>query len=187
MVTVGMLWLPILLAALATWVLNAVFWTVSPHHRNDWKEMPGEGGLAAALRGSGLPAGMYYFPREKNPAHAKDPAAQDLLRTAPAGYIVVEPRGATTRMGRAMALSLVLNLVVSFLTAYAASVALGRGADYMAVFRLTATVGFLAYSTERISDSIWFGYDWRSTWKSTFDAAVIALVTAGIYGWLWPR
>jgi hypothetical protein len=186
-VTVFMLWLPILLAAAATWVLNALFWTVSPHHRNDWKGLPAEGGLAGALRGSGLAAGMYYFPREKSPQHAKDPAAQDLLRTEPAGYIVVEPRGATTRMGKAMALSLVLNLFVSFLVAYAASVALDRGANYLDVFRLTATVGFLAYSTERISDSIWFGYDWRSTWKSMLDAAVIALVTAGIYGWLWPR
>ena len=186
MVTVGMLWLPILLAAFATWILNAIFWTVSPHHKTDWKPLPQEGEVGPALSRSGVASGMYFFPREKSPAFAKDPAAQELLRTAPSGYIVVEPRGATTRMGKAMGLSLLLNLAVAFLTAYTASVALERGADYLDVFRLTATVSFLAYSTERFSDSIWFGYDWRSSWKSALDALVIALVTAGIFGWLWP-
>ena len=61
------------------------------------------------------------------------------------------------------------------------------GADYLDVFRLVATVVFLAYAAERFSDSIWFGHSWSSTWKSTVDAAILALVSAGIFGWLWPR
>lgn len=186
MVSLGMLWLPILLSAVASWILNAVFWTASPHHKSDWRLLPDDGAIMSALRAAGLGQGMYFFPREKMPEHAKDPEAQVVLERGPAGYVIVEAPGRAS-MGKAMLLAFVLNLVIAILAAYAAAVGLEPGADYLDVFRLVATVVFLAYAAERFSDSIWFGHSWSSTWKSTVDAAILALVSAGIFGWLWPR
>lgn len=186
MVSLGILWLPILLSAVACWILNAVFWTASPHHRSDWRPVPDDGGVTSAMRSAGLRRGMYYFPREKGPELARDPAARALLERGPSGYIIVEPRGVPS-MGRAMLLSFLLNLAVSTGAGYAASVGLAAGASYLDVFRLIATVVMLAYAAEHFSRSIWFGHSWASTWKSTFDAVVLALISGGIFGWLWPQ
>ena len=186
MVSLTSLLLPILLSAVASWILNAVFWTASPHHKSDWRLLPDEGGVMNALRAAGLRQGMYFFPREKMPEYAKDVEARALLEQGPAGYMIVEAPGRAS-MGKAMVLSFLLNLVVALLAAYAAAVGLEQGADYLDVFRLVATVVFLAYAAERFSDSIWFGHSWSSTWKSTVDAAILALVSGGFFGWLWPR
>lgn len=186
MVTLGILWLPILLSALACWILNAVFWTASPHHKSDWLPLPDDGGILPVMRAAGLRQGMYYFPREKGPESARDPEARALLERGPSGYMIVERRGVAS-MGKAMLLAFVLNLAVASGAAYAASVGLAQGASYLDVFRLIATVVLLAYATERFSISIWFGHSWASTWKSTFDAVILALVSGGIFGWLWPQ
>ena len=38
-----------------------------------------------------------------------------------------------------------------------------------------------------LQDTIWFKRNWISTLKSTFDGLVYGLLTAGMFGWLWPR
>ena len=35
--------------------------------------------------------------------------------------------------------------------------------------------------------SIWYGRKWSTTFKSTFDALIYAMLTAGTFGWLWPK
>ncbi len=182
MVTLGMLWLPILLSTVAAWVLNALFWTISPHHKADWQGLPDERGVLAALRAAGLRRGMYYFPVEKGGGADGGQGAE----TGPSGYLIVKAPG-PAGMGAPMALSLLLNLAVSVLAAYVLTVGLEAGAAYMDVFRAVTTVVFLAYAASRFSEAIWFSYDWGSTWKSAVDAAIIALVTGGIFGWLWPQ
>jgi hypothetical protein len=34
--------------------------------------------------------------------------------------------------------------------------------------------------------SIWYSQSWSTTLKSMFDGLVYALLTAGVFGWLWP-
>jgi hypothetical protein len=184
-VTLSALWLPILLSAIAAWILNAVFWTASPHHKTDWKALPEEGGFLAALRSARVGPGMYHFPRQVRGEKGADPAARAAAEAGPAGFLVVRAPG-TQSMGTPMVLSFVLNLVVAVLVAYVASVGLAPGTSYIDVFRLVTTVVFAAYAVAKFSDAIWFGYAWSSVWKNAVDAAIIALVTGGIFGWLWP-
>jgi hypothetical protein len=35
--------------------------------------------------------------------------------------------------------------------------------------------------------SIWYHRAWMTTIKSTVDAFIYATLTAGMFGWLWPR
>jgi hypothetical protein len=36
-------------------------------------------------------------------------------------------------------------------------------------------------------DSIWFFRHWSTSLKNVFDGLIYALLTGGVYGWLWPR
>ena len=37
-----------------------------------------------------------------------------------------------------------------------------------------------------VQDAIWFGRPWSSAWKVLGDALLYGLMTAGVFGWLWP-
>jgi hypothetical protein len=37
-----------------------------------------------------------------------------------------------------------------------------------------------------LHESIWYLRPWPRTLKSVFDGLVYALLTAGMFGWLWP-
>ncbi|MCH7490780.1 MAG: hypothetical protein IID05_08795, partial [Gemmatimonadetes bacterium] len=50
----------------------------------------------------------------------------------------------------------------------------------------TGTVAFAGYGLALLQGSIWFGRKWGATLRSVFDGLVYALVTAGMFGWLWP-
>ena len=57
----------------------------------------------------------------------------------------------------------------------------------LAVFRITGTVAWLAYGAATVPDAIWFGRPWSAIGKNIFDALMYGLLTAGVFGWLWPR
>jgi hypothetical protein len=55
------------------------------------------------------------------------------------------------------------------------------------VFRVVGSAAWLGYGIGHVSDSIWRAEPWANTLKNLFDGLVYALVTAGVFGWLWPR
>jgi len=82
-------------------------------------------------------------------------------------------------------LSFVFYLVISVVVAYLAGRTFTAGADYLAVFRISGTVAWLAYGTATVPDAIWFGRPWSGIVKGLLDALVYGLLTAGFFGWLW--
>ena len=62
MVTIGALWLPILLSAVAVWVASAVIWMVMPHHKSDFRKLPDEDAALRALTPQRLVPGQYSIP-----------------------------------------------------------------------------------------------------------------------------
>ena len=54
-------------------------------------------------------------------------------------------------------------------------------------FRVAGTAAFLCYAGAQPMNSIWKGNKWSTTVKNIFDGLVYALLTAGAFGWLWPR
>jgi hypothetical protein len=45
----------------------------------------------------------------------------------------------------------------------------------------------MAYILASVPESIWFGRPWRNFGMQVIDGIAYGLVTAGIFGWLWPR
>ena len=58
---------------------------------------------------------------------------------------------------------------------------------YLTVFRVVGSAAFMAYGLGAIPGAIWMGRPWSAVIKELVDAVIYALLTAGTFGWLWPR
>ncbi len=90
-------------------------------------------------------------------------------------------------MTASLSLWFVYSLVVGVFAAYIAGRALTTESHYLAVFRFAGATAFVGYSLALLQQSIWYKRNWRTTLVSMFDGLVYALLTAGTFGWLWPR
>ncbi len=90
-------------------------------------------------------------------------------------------------MGPNLAQWFIFSLVVSFFVAYVASRVLPQGTAYLKVFQVAGTVAFLSYAAGQLPASIWMGKPWSIAAKEVLDGLIYGLVTAGAFGWLWPR
>ncbi len=185
MVTVAALWLPILISAAIVFVVSAMVWMVMPHHKSDFSPVADEDGLMDAVRKSAGKPGLYYFPF----ADGKDwntEAYRDRVRSGPVGLLRVRDPGAVLGMTPALVKSFIFFLLVSTLVAYITTGAHDAGAPYMSVFGTAGPAAFLAYGLVGVQESIWFGLPRSVALKHALDGFVYALLTAGVFGWLWP-
>ncbi len=72
------------------------------------------------------------------------------------------------------------------LVAYIGAVTLDPGTEYLKVFQVIGTAAILAYAAAHVPRSIWFQRPWANTFKEVFDGVLYGLLTAGVFGWLWP-
>jgi hypothetical protein len=107
-------------------------------------------------------------------------------KAGPVGLMHVVPSGPPA-MPKYLAMWFAYCVLVGFLVAYLTGRTLATGASYLAVFRVAGTTAFIAYAVGGIQDSIWRGQLWSTTIKHVVDGLVYALLTAGVFGWLWPR
>lgn len=179
------LWLPILLSAVAVFVVSSLVHMALPIHKGDMKKLPGEEAVLAALRAQGVEAGAYMFPCAGSMKEMGTPEMLAKLNQGPVGNMVVLPRGAWS-MGKSLGQWFVLSLVIGALSGYLAGITLGPGASAMTVFRLTSTAALLAYGFSHVQDSIWKGLSWRISSKFFLDGLAYALATGAVFAWLWP-
>ena len=186
MVTLGSLWLPILLSAIAVFFASFLMHQVLPHHRTDFAKFPDEDGFRAAMHKLNLPAGQYVVPHVASPKEMGTPEFKKKMEEGPTAFLILYPKGPMP-MGKLMVQSFVLNLVVAFLVAYLASRTLDPGAHYLGVFRVVGYTTILAYAVSVFYGPIWKGLSWSHAIKEAADGVVYGLLTAGIFGWLWPQ
>jgi hypothetical protein len=182
---VTQLWLPIVVSALFVFVASSIIHMVLPIHRNDWRKVPDEDRMLDALRGFKLVPGDYCVPRADSPSALKDPAFIEKVKRGPTAFMTVLP-ARDLSMGPQLAQWFVFAVVVSLFAGYLAGAALGPGADYLQVFRFAGTTAFVGYTMAFYPQSIWYKRPWSTQAKNTFDGLVYALLTAGVFGWLWP-
>ncbi len=90
-------------------------------------------------------------------------------------------------MGKRLLQWLLYAIVVGVFAGYVAGRTLAPATPYITVFRIVGTVAFASYALGLWQNSIWYSKKWSTTVKSTFDGLIYALLTAGMFGWLWPR
>jgi hypothetical protein len=185
MVPLTALWLPILLAAVIVFVASSVMHMVLPYHRNDYQPLPDEEKVLVALRTAGVKRALYVFPFCTH-KEMKSPAMVEKYKQGPVGTITVFPSGPPA-MPKFLGLWFGYCLLLGFFVAYLTGRTLAPGTDYLMVFRVAGTAGFMAYGLGNLSNGIWKGQPWSMVLKETLDGLVYGLLTAGTFGWLWPR
>jgi hypothetical protein len=186
MVSVGSLWLPILLSAVFVFVVSAIFHMVLKYHQSDFKGLPGEAAVLDALRKPETPPGEYMAPHCASANAMKDPEFVAKMERGPIVLMTVA-KGTKPSMGKSLALWFVYCLIVSVIAAYLTSHAVPAGGPYRSVMRFAGCAAFLGYGMAVMQASIWYNRPWGTTFKNMFDGLVYGLVTGGTFGWLWPR
>jgi len=185
MVPLAALWLPIVLAAVIVFVASSIIHMVLPYHRSDCKQVPDEANVMAALRSAGLQRGYYMFPYTSH-KNMKSPETIAKFKQGPVGILTVFPTGMPA-MPKFLGLWFGYCLLIGFFVAYLTAHTVASGAHYLVVFRVAGTAAFLAYGLGPLSNGIWKGQPWSMVLKETFDGLIYGLLTAGAFGWLWPR
>lgn len=177
------LWLPILLSAIAVFIASSLIWTVVQYHNADWRKLPDEEAARRVLKGTA--PGQYSVPHAADGKARQSPEWQEKFKEGPAAMMVVLPHGSMA-MGKQFVQWISYCLIISLLVAYVAGATLPAGTAYLKVFQVTCTTALLAYAGGAAAGSIWFGHSWGRTVKDIIDGLIYGLLTAGIFGWLWP-
>ena len=186
MVPLVSLWMPILVSAVIVFVASSIIHMLLPFHRNDLRKVPKEDEVMGALRGFNIPPGDYAVPHAGSPEGMKKPEFIEKMKKGPIVLMTIAAGGPPS-MRTSLLLWFLYSVLVSVFAAYIASRAVAPGAHYLAVFRLAGCTAFMGYSLALLQNSIWYKRNWGTTLKSVFDGLVYGLLTAGTFGWLWPR
>lgn len=186
MTALSTLWLPILVSTVLVFVVSSIIHMTPLWHKNDYPRYPNEDRVLDALRSLGIPPGDYLMPRPANPAEMRSEAFKEKMKRGPAVLLTVMPPWSGSMAGN-LAQWFAYLLVVGVFAAYIASRALAPGAVYLQVFRFVGATAFIGYALALWQMSIWYRRAWIMTIKATIDGLIFGLLTAGVFGWLWPR
>ena len=186
MVSLTSLWLPILVSSVIVFVVSSIIHMGPFWHRSDYPKLANEDRVMDALRPLAIPPGDYMMPRASGSQETRSPEFKEKFRKGPVMIFTVIPGGPMT-MTKNLVQWFVFCLVVGIFAAYVAGRALPAGAHYLRVFQLAGATAFIAYAVALWPMSIWYRRAWSTTIKETIDGLIYAGLTAGTFGWLWPR
>jgi hypothetical protein len=186
MVPIVSLWLPILLSAVIVFVVSSIVHMMLPLHRNDYAKVPSEDAVMSALRGFNLTPGEYMMPRPDGPEGMKKPEFLEKRKQGPVAILTVFPSG-MPNMGPLLMQWFLYSVVIGVFVAYVTGRAVPPGTSYLHVFRFAGATAFACYTVGLWQNSIWLGRPWATTFRHTIDGLLYAGVTAGTFGWLWPK
>jgi len=179
------LWLPILLSAVAVFIVSSMMHMVLPIHRGDHQKLPDETDVLAALRNAQVGPGAYMFPFPSSMKEMGSPEMLEKYRQGPVGWLTVLPNGPPA-IGKSLVAWFIYSVIVGVFVGYLAMLGLKTDAGFLIVFRVTSTAAILGYAVGEIPNSIWKGVGWTTTLKYVFDGVVYGLTTGLVFALLWP-
>jgi len=181
----GSLWIPVVVSAVAVFLVSSVLHMALTYHKGDYKKLSKEDDVRAVL-GKDAPApGVYVLPYCTGPKQMQEPAMKEKYEKGPVAIITVL-RSGLPQMPKILGLWFLFSLFVSFTAGYVARHTLQPGSDALLVMRITGAVAFAAYGMSNIIDSIWKGQPWSNTARALFDGFVYAVTTGVTFRLLWP-
>ncbi len=179
----GSLWLPVVVSAVAVWLVSSIVHMVLKYHKADYKALGGEAAVAQALKGTA--PGVYPVPYCADPSQMKDPAMQKRYQDGPVGLLTIIPNG-PPNMGRYLGLWFAFCFLISLTAGYVARHTLSSASPVLDVMRITGTLAFVGYGYGHIMDWIWKGQPFSNTIRGLIDAVIYAIVTGLVFRFLWP-
>jgi hypothetical protein len=186
MTALSALWLPILVSAVAVFVVSSIIHMTPLWHKTDYPRYPNEDRVLDALRPIGIPPGDYMMPRPASTAEMRSPEFMEKLKQGPAVVMTVMPPWTGSMVGN-LSQWFVYCLIVNVIAAYITGAALPPGATFVQVCRFAWTTAFLGYAVALWQMSIWYRRAWSMTLKSTLDGVIYAAVACAVFGWMWPH
>ena len=186
MVPLTSLLLPSLLCAVLVFIASSIIHMVLKYHASDYAQMPNEDAVRAAIRAGNPAPKKYIVPWAPGMEAMKSEEMKRKWEEGPNAVIYVGKNGMPT-MGPTFVQWFLYTLVISLVVGYVCAAVLPRGTSYLKVFQVAGTGAWLGYGGATVIASIWMRKPWVVSWKEVFDALIYALLTAGVYGWLWPR
>jgi hypothetical protein len=176
------LWMPILVSGVLVWIASFLTHMVLPIHKGEWQGLPGEAKAMEALAGTA--PGNYMMPWGTM-ADMKNPEFVEKQKLGPTGTVIVWP--GPVNMGRNLVLTLLSYWVIGLFVAYVCYFAfLGEPRPhYLQIFRIAGAAAFMTHGLGLIPHAIW--YRGIRLWSVLLEALIFAAITAGTFGWLWPK
>jgi hypothetical protein len=178
------LWLPTLLSAVVVFILSSIIHMVVPWHKNDYARFPDEAAVLDSLRMHNLPSGEYMAPRPASRQEMGSPEFREKVKRGPLVILNIA-HGDSVSMGRPLILWFVYVLVISALAGHIAFS--GNHDNPRFIFHSVAITALLGYAAALWPQTIWFRKPWLTSFKSTFDGLIYAVVTGLIFMHFWPR
>ena len=184
MVTIGSLWMPILVSAVIIWFASFLVWVVLPHHKSEYKGVPDEDATIKSL--GDIRPGLYNIPHLTAMEEIKKPEVIKKFEGGPTGFLTVVPRG-VPNMGKSMVLSFVYYLAVGVV------VRLRRWSDSGVGDPLSQGVPDCRHRG-MVGSRVGSHHRWYLVWttvgaiaKHLLDTLAYGLLTGEVFGWLWPE
>ena len=181
----AVLWLPILLSAVAVFVVSSLFHMVIPIHKGDVRGMSNEETVLDAMRAGNLEPGEYMFPYCGDMKEMRTPEFRVRMDRGPVAFMTVMPNG-PLNFGTSLVQWFVYSLLIGVLVAYVGDLGIPRGTGFSRAFQVLGTVAVLPYAFSYLHDFIWKGKSLNVVLKFMFEGVVYGLVTGAIFAWFWP-
>lgn len=186
MLSLAQLWLPVVVSAVAVFFASFMLHMVLKWHKADYKPLPNEEEVRAALRSSANAPAQYMVPYVADPKTFKDTAVAQKFIDGPLALIAIRKPGPPA-MGPFLGQWFALNVLVAVIAGYLESKTVPASASFLAICRPVSLVTFMAYGMGSIIDSIWLGRPWSNTVRDLIDAFIYGLITALAFAFLWPH
>jgi hypothetical protein len=186
MTPLSALLIPIVASAAIVFLASSVIHMVLPWHKGDFPKLENEDRIMDAMRPLNLAPGDYMIPRPASMEDMKSAAFQEKAKKGPVLVMTVFPNGMQD-MTRNLGMWFVYCIVVSIFTAYITGTARPPQTPYLKIFQIAGATAFTGYAVALWQLTIWYRRSARITLTSTFDGLIYALLTAGTFGWLWPK
>ncbi|MHB8580667.1 MAG: hypothetical protein ACYDA4_12550 [Ignavibacteriaceae bacterium] len=185
MVSIFSLWLPILLSAVAVFIVSSLIHMFTPWHKNDFSKLPDEEKVMDMLRPFTIPPGEYMVPKASSTKEVRSPEFKEKYEKGPVMILNVFPKRPMS-MTKNLVQWFIYSVIVGIFAGYVTSRAVTAGAEYLYVFRFAGVTAFLSYGVALWQMSVWYNRPWSLTLKITIDGLIYGIITAAIFGWLWP-
>jgi|SRR5271167_490587 len=185
MVPLASLWLPIVGSAVIVFLASWIIHMFLPLHRSDFAKLPQEDALLDSLRSLNIPTGQYLAPFASTSAQMRQPEYLEKRKRGPTIFLTLAT--GDPGMAKSLAQWFVYLIVISLFVAVVVGNAYAAGRPYLSVFKFVGVTAFMAYGLGHPHQSIWYRQEWRTTGAYLIDGLIYALLTAGVFGWLWPR